>query len=157
MSGLRIKIDWKGIPETRRRLTSLQMKAPAALLTALRWEAGEIMQASLERVPKAFYQLSDSRFITISRGRVELGYNSPYALAQHEGVQAGTFPNWENLRPWAELKLGDERAAFPVAKKIFERGLPHPAHDNRKFLENPVKEALPGMPRRIIRRTEAIL
>jgi len=150
---VQIRIEWKkGPAELRRELTRLQFHVPRVLQRAIQWEMGEILQLSLQRVPKAFYNLHDSHFIRISGGTVEIGYSSPHAFAQHEGMQYSNFPNWENMREWAAMKLGDERLAFPVARQIFLRGLPHPGFDNRKFLENPIKERMPGLGGRLIRR-----
>lgn len=42
-----------------------------------------------------------------------------------EGVEFGTSPHYvspKELKDWARKKLGDENAAFPIAKKISLRG-----------------------------------
>lgn len=47
-----------------------------------------------------------------------------YAVPVEFGRKPGSFPPIEPLRRWAHLVLGDSKAAYAIARKIFFRGIP---------------------------------
>lgn len=54
-------------------------------------------------------------------GSIVWGYNAPHAVWIEYGRAPG-YVSPEHLKGWARRKLGDEGAAYPVAKKISKEG-----------------------------------
>lgn len=63
--------------------------------------------------------------------RLVVGSNHPGAGAMEAGTDPGHFPPPSELRDWARRVLGDESAAFPVARAIAETGL-----EGRRYLRD---------------------
>ena len=55
--------------------------------------------------------------------RIVVGSNLDQAGPMEFGTEAGHFPPVDELRDWARRVLGDESAAYPVARSIAETGL----------------------------------
>ena len=70
--------------------------------------------------------------------------NSPYAAAIHEGYPPGAKgPSGYHLRQWAKRKLGDEKAAWGVAKMIQRHGFAAHAHGGKQkaeFFRIPIRD-----------------
>ena len=62
---------------------------------------------------------------------IRVGSNLDRAPAHEFGTDPGHFPPPSELRDWARRVLGDESAAFPVARSIAETGL-----DETRFLRD---------------------
>jgi hypothetical protein len=140
------------------RLRQLDAQAVRLGSRALFLEGEKIMRASKPLVPVFMGALRSSGHVQLPRrtagGDIEvvLGYGgaaASYAVFVHEGTgpavgRPSYFPPISALKPWARKKLGDENAAFAVARAIHRRGT-----KPIKFLEIPFRAALPGMPGRI--------
>lgn len=67
---------------------------------------------------------------------IRVGTNRDGAAAQEFGTDPGHFPPPSALRDWARRVLGDESAAYPVAKSIAETGLDEQPYLRPAFKEN---------------------
>ena len=68
--------------------------------------------------------------------RIRVGSNTDQARPMEEGTDPGHFPPPSELRGWARRVLGDESAAYPVARSISEAGL-----EAREFLQDAFEDA----------------
>lgn len=153
----------KGEEAVRATLGVLAARAPVAAGRALTIEANAIMRKSKRLVPVDMGALRASGrvlppvtsphtvFVTMRYGDA----SAPYALYVHEGIGPAVgkppfMPPVENIKPWARRVLGDESAAFPVARAIGRRGV-----KGKKFLETPLREAQAGMGARLAARIKA--
>lgn len=154
--GPQFYVNIKGASKLRRKLDRLAKRAPLTLRAALAAEA----QATIERSNQfinhfegklartAYWKLVDIG----GDPEVELGYDSPHAWAIHEGFPPGWGkPPPEALKPWAAVKLGDERAAFALSKKLFLYGSNPPP---TKYLQRAVQERSRSLGKRLIRALE---
>jgi hypothetical protein len=69
--------------------------------------------------------------------RVVVGSNLDSAGQMEYGTDPGYSPPVSELRDWARRVLGDESAAYPVARSISESGL-----DERRYLRDAFEEHL---------------
>jgi len=67
--------------------------------------------------------------------KIRVGSNVDQAAPQEFGTDPGHFPPISALRGWARRVLGDESAAYPIARSIAETGL-----DAQPFLEPALRE-----------------
>ena len=80
--------------------------------------------------------------------RIRVGTNRDGAAAQEFGTDAGHFPPPSELRDWARRVLGDESAAYPVARSIAETGLDEQPYlrpavrDNIEFVADRINQAV---------------
>lgn len=149
----------EGTKELVSRLKRFAVHSPGAVSRAMKAEAHAIMNESLAELPEgATGELRRSWYVRAQSPLwIELGYDAEYAGYLHEGYgppvgqpshgdpgsKKSGFPS-TRFKPWAAYKLGDERMAYPVArKKAIVGQVP------LKFLERPLKRALPGMAQRI--------
>lgn len=68
--------------------------------------------------------------------KIRVGTNRDGAAAQESGTEPGHFPPPSALRGWARRVLGDESAAYPVARSIAESGLDEQPYLRPAFREN---------------------
>ena len=67
---------------------------------------------------------------------IRVGTNRDGAAAQEFGTDPGHFPPPSALRDWARRVLGDEGAAYPVARSIAETGLDEQPYLRPAFKDN---------------------
>ena len=153
-----IQVSVKGTAELQKALRQYGAKAEKLVAAALYREAEGVMAKSKEESPVGVDgNLRASGFVNLpetvnGKIRVELGYGGPsasYALYVHEGTRPH-FPPVDALKPWAKKFLGDESAAFAVARKIARVGT-----KATKFLERPLRQRAAGMGERIAARVRA--
>lgn len=127
-------------------------------MSALYQEAEGIMAVSKRRVPVGVDgTLRASGHVQLPRRTLDgvevlLGYGARHAVWVHEGTGPAVgrpkyHPPVSALKRWAKKKLGDEDAAYAVARSIRQKGT-----KPRKYLEEPFYAALGGMDRRIAAR-----
>jgi len=118
---------------------------PDALNSRLEGAAQDIGQrirgAAAENAPVDTGQLAsniEAVVETVSETLVEIrvGSNHDGAAAQEFGTDPGHFPPPSALRDWARRVLGDEGAAYPVARSIAETGLDEQPYLRPAFKEN---------------------
>ena len=118
---------------------------PGALNDSLRGAARDIGQRirgdAAEEAPVDTGQLASSieaAVETVGETIIEIrvGTNREGAAAQELGTDPGHFPPPSALRDWARRVLGDESAAYPVAKSISETGLEEQPYLRPAFEEN---------------------
>jgi hypothetical protein len=85
------------------------------------------------------------------------GPAAPYAVYIHEGTGPAVgrppfHPPVEPFKDWARRVLGDESAAYAVAKSVGQKGL-----KPRKFLERPFRASARGMSSRLARRIRTFM
>ena len=68
--------------------------------------------------------------------QIRVGSNVDQAAPQEFGTDPGHFPPISALRGWARRVLGDESAAYPVARSIAETGLDAQPFLGPAFREN---------------------
>jgi len=151
-----------GTAELQKVLRTIGARMPKAAGEALFKEGKAIMRVSKERVPVDTGRLKRSGRVlppthTARGAKVWLGYSAPHAVEVHEGTgplagSAPYRPPASALRGWAQRKFGTSRAAYGVAKNIAETGT-----KPTKFLEEPLREAMPGMPHRLAVQLRAAL
>lgn len=153
-----IQVSVTGTADLQRALQKYGAKAEALVAAALYREAEGVMSKSKEESPVGVDgNLRASGFVKLpatvnGKIRVEMGYGGPaarYAAAVHEGTRPH-FPPVDALKPWAKKFLGDEDAAFAVARKIARVGT-----KATKFLERPLRQLAAGMGERIAARVRA--
>ena len=119
---------------------------PGAINDSLEVAAQDIGQrirgAAAENAPVDTGQLaSNIEAVVESVGEtlveIRVGTNRDGAAAQEFGTDPGHFPPPSALRDWARRVLGDEGAAYPVARSIAETGL-----DEQPFLRPAFRENL---------------
>ena len=118
---------------------------PEALNDSLEGAAQDIGQrirrAAAENAPVDTGQLaSNIEAVVESAGEtlveIRVGTNRDGAAAQEFGTDPGHFPPPSALRDWARRVLGDEGAAYPVARSIAETGLDEQPYLRPAFREN---------------------
>lgn len=128
------------MPEVRFTLTlpKIPLLAPDAGTSILRREVGSAVQGIVEQVADASRQAAPvatgilrasigtrvtpgTDASTLVRGEVFTGAQAPYAQFVAEGTRPH-FPPIAPLKIWARIVLGDERAAYRVARVIARRG-----------------------------------
>lgn len=118
---------------------------PGALNDSLEGAAQDIGQrirgAAAENAPVDTGQLAsniEAVVETVGETLVEIrvGTNRDGAAAQEFGTDPGHFPPPSALRDWARRVLGDEGAAYPVARSIAETGLDEQPYLRPAFREN---------------------
>jgi len=82
--------------------------------------------------------------------QIRVGSNVDQAAPQEFGTDPGHFPPISALRGWARRVLGDESAAYPIARSIAETGL-----DAQPFLGPAFEEHLEWVLDRINNAVEA--
>lgn len=155
-----ITMEVRGTQELRRALMEAGKRAEAALGAALYQEGQAIMTESKREVPVDEGILRASGYVNeptagTSGPEVELGYGGAakgYAVYVHEGTGPAVgrpryFPPIAALKGWAKRVLGDESAAYAVARAIYVRGT-----RPRKFLEGPFRRRVEGMASRLATR-----
>lgn len=153
------RIEIRGGRQMVARLKQLGGTATRLGAAALFQEGEKIMAKSKRLAPVGYTKaLRPSGHVQLPRktssGDIEvvLGYGgaaSEYAVFVHEGTGPAVgrpqyWPPIDALKPWAALKLGDERLAYAVQKKIHDKGT-----EPTKFLEIPFRAAIPRMGDRI--------
>ena len=152
------RIEVKGGKQVAANLARLEEKGIRLAMAALYQEGGEIMSKSERLAPVGVTgALRGSGHVQLPKRtptgiEVLLGYSgaaASYAVFVHEGTGPAVgrpkyFPPVDALKRWAKKKLGDEDAAYAVARKIYNKGT-----EPRKFLEEPFYAALAGMAGRI--------
>ena len=118
---------------------------PGALNDSLRGAARDIGQRirgdAADEAPVDTGQLASSiEAVVEAVGQtiveIRVGTNRDGAAAQEFGTDPGYFPPPSALRDWARRVLGDESAAYPVAKSISETGLDEQPYLRPAFEEN---------------------
>lgn len=158
MPNVELKIE--GVDKVMRELGRLEGKAAILAGRGLYLEGEKIMAQSKRLVPVFEGPLRASGDVQLPRKtphgvEVVLGYGgaaSKYAIAIHEGMGPAAqgqpkfkkMPPVDAIKPWAQKKLGDEGAAWGVAKSLFKKG-----REGVKYLEEPFRAALVGMGERI--------
>ena len=130
---------------------------PRALNDSLRGAARDIGQRirgyAADEAPVDTGQLASSiEAVVESVGKtiveIRVGTNREGAAAQEFGTDPGHFPPPSALRDWARRVLGDESAAYPVARSIAETGLDEQPYlrpafrDNVRFLADRINDAV---------------
>lgn len=117
---------------------------PAALESELADAAADIGQrirgAAAEDAPVDTGQLSSSieavvESVSTTIVEIRVGTNRDGAAAQEFGTDP-FFPPPSELRDWARRVLGDESAAYPVARSISETGIDEQPYLRPAFEEN---------------------
>ena len=150
MADAEFRID--GLDELTEQLRALTETLNSRLERAGQKIAQRIERDAKEEVPVDKGELRASirsAVDAVGRGLVEVrvGSSQEYAAAQEFGADP-FFPPVSALRDWARRVLGDESAAFPVAKSISETGLDaqpflRPAfEENIQFMLNTVNDAV---------------
>jgi hypothetical protein len=101
----------------------------------------ELRNAIIEQIER-----NDSVFKGHLKASVRVTYENGNIVIRTLGygrdVEYGRLPGKpispEHLKEWCRLKLGDENAAYPIAKKIFERGI-----EPRPFITPVIHQKLP--------------
>lgn len=148
-----------GGAKLRAAITQAGARAHTLTAQALYIEAERVMAKSKKEAPVGVDGvLRGSGFVELPKtlpGKgvvVYLGYGGAaagYAVAVHEGTKPH-FPPVDALKRWAKKKLGDEGAAWAVARKIARVGT-----KATKYLERPMRELAPTMGERMARRIKA--
>lgn len=150
-----IEFTVRGDEEMRARLRRLASAAPGRMSQALRVEAEEIMTRSKqEYVPVDLGTVRSSGHVkpVETRGKeisVTLVYGNaaaPYALSIHEHPSRHSPPAWRGKRPEQILSVRQRRPW--VLSPGGGRG--------PKYLNRPMKRAIPGMGDRIARQMERL-
>lgn len=145
----------RGDDEMRARLRRLASAAPGRTARALRIEAEEIMTRSKqEYVPVDLNALRSSGHVKpVERRGKELsvtlafgGPAAPYALSVHEHPSRHSPPSWRGKRPEQILSVRQRR---PWVLSIGGGRGP-------KYLDRPMRRAIPGMGDRIARELERL-
>jgi len=173
---MRITVEVKGTEELQRALEKLGERAQAELGKALYAEAELIMTESKKQVPVDTGTLRSTGHVKqpeTKRGsvEVELGYGgpaAPYAAAVHEGygpheirvsrkktlaVPARKWKGYANSYGSDQLPKYSKDGRYVILGKKVR----HPGLKGKKYLEQPVKEAAPGLPSRLAGRLERAL
>lgn len=153
-----IKIKIKGLVQVKRKIESEADRFSRAIANEV-LAAGEMIKAvaqiNLQKGTNSPYGKPTSHTgnlagsiesVSESGGsRAVIGSTLIYAGIIERGFQGWTrMPNVEAISRWAELKLGDASAGFPIAKKILERGVPA-----QPYLEPAFNEVVPEMIKRM--------
>ena len=118
---------------------------PGALNDSLKGAAQDIAErirgAAAENAPVDTGQLAsyiEAVVESVGETLVEIrvGTNRDGAAAQEFGTDPGHFPPPSALRDWARRVLGDEGAAYPVARSIAETGLDEQPYLRPAFKDN---------------------
>lgn len=82
-----------------------------------------------------------------AKHEIRMVANVPHAAAIHEGRKPGARgPSAEMLKEWSRRVLGDEDAAYPVARAIHARGFNpafHSGNKSAKFFWKPLQAGHP--------------
>jgi hypothetical protein len=157
---MNVKFEIKGAKELSNALARLwQHDTPEALETALYREAETVITMAKERVPVDMGILKNSGFVelpvmTDDQVTVTLGFGGAaetYALYVHEGIgpavgRPAFMPPVEPFIGWARRHGMPESAAYAIARKVGERGLPP-----RKYLESALLERTQQVEQAIVR------
>lgn len=155
-----VRVNVTGARELQAALKLAGDRAELAARAALYQEAERVMAASKQEAPVGVDGvLRASGFVELPKRvgqgwRVTLGYggaSKSYAAVIHEGRKPGSMPPSKALEPWVRKKLGVpsnevRSVAYLVARKIKMQGTAP-----TKFLEKPLRAAVPGMADRMAR------
>lgn len=150
-----VEFDVRGDEEMQARLRQLANAAPGRMSQALRIEAEDVMTKSKQRyVPVDLNALRSSGHVKpVQRRGKDLsvtmafgGPSAPYALAVHEHPSRHSPPAWRGKRPEQILSVRQRKPW--VLSPGGGRG--------PKYLERPLKRAIPGMGFRIAKQLEKL-
>ena len=121
-----IRVTIKGVDETLNLFKSLPERMLLALLQAMREVAIDIQSRAKVNAPvfRGLLRVSILQSVDVDNHKIigRVGSALTYAPVVEYGRASGWFPPISELRIWARRKLGDERAAFPIARAIKKRG-----------------------------------
>lgn len=86
--------------------------------------AAQIVQMAKSKVRNASGKLANSLSAVVSSdmSRIDI-YGEDYGIPVDQGRSPGKMPPLASIRTWAQIKGIDERAAFPIARKIAKEGI----------------------------------
>jgi hypothetical protein len=170
-----MRVEVKGTQALINALAKAGKRAPQALGQALSIEAESIITEAQKELSAPFGSdppggwdtgglagsgTVDHPKVTSADVSVMMGFGgtaAPYAVYIHEGTgpAVGRPPFYvspKHFKDWARRVLGDESAAYAVAKSVGQKGL-----KPRKFLERPFRASARGMSARLARRIRAFM
>jgi hypothetical protein len=120
------EIEVKGVERVVKNLSDLSDRTFKNLVNAAEAVQAMVINTARDLAPKVTHNLEKSiqaGDVIVSDGNVtaEIIANADYASYVEEGTRPH-FPPLEPIREWASQVLGDPGAAFPIARKIAERG-----------------------------------
>jgi hypothetical protein len=122
-------VSFSGQDKLRRNLISLRNRFPEFLADANQETADEIVREAQRNIKEQDAYTTGDLYGSIkvdvtARGmRITVGSTSHYAPYVEFGMRPH-FPPLEPIRAWCRERGIDERAAFPIARAISERGTP---------------------------------
>lgn len=139
---MRATLEWEGLDpdEIAEMFGELNDVLLDELESAAEDIGARILGAAAQKAPVDTGQLASSIGAVVENVaeelvRVIVGTNRDGAAAQEYGTDP-FFPPTSELRDWARRVLGDEAAAFPVARSISESGIDEQPYLRPAFEEN---------------------